>query len=182
MKIQSTLWAIPILVVAAAAFQGCGGGDDGGDDFADIKATATAAAQRSPSPEATVDLVKAYYVQASALAKELADLTNTLDADMLGAQASQGDPKWPPVLTADADLVIAKANALNTLAVPAGVPPTLAGRVGGAAQGLAAGANLLKQAILKLDPAIGAEAAATLDNAENLLDSVRAELDAAKGP
>lgn len=180
LRIRVVLAALAALAAIGAA--SCGGGDDKGDDFSDIKATATAAALKSPTPEATVDLTAAYYRQAATLAKELGDLTNTLDADMLAAAESQADPKWPTQLTADADLVIAKANALNTLPVPAGVPPTLSGRIGQAAQGLAAGAALLKQAIVKLDPAIGAQSAETLDNAENLLDAVRAELDTLARP
>lgn len=172
-----------VFLLAAAAFAltvgavGCGD-DDGGDDFEDIKQTATAAALRTPSPGPTTDPAVAYYAEAAKLAKELGDLVNTLDADMLAAAQSQGDPKWPSVLAADADLVIAKAQQLDRLPAPGSVPQTLTGKINQAVDGLAAGAELLKQAILKLDPAVGAEASATIDNAENLLDEVRAELDA----
>ena len=169
-----------LLLAASAAIAGavaCGGGDDE-DDFEDIRATATAAAAAtpSPSPGPTQDPTIPYYSQALALANELAELVNKLDADMLAAQSSQADPKWPQLLTADADLVIAKAKQLDSLTVPGGVPETLRGKIRQACDGLAAGADLLKQAILKLDPAIGQESASTLDAGENVLEEVRAEL------
>lgn len=169
-----------LLLAASAAIAGavaCGGGDDE-DDFEDIRATATAAAAAtpSPSPGPTQDPTIPYYSQALALANELAELVNKLDADMLAAQSSQADPKWPQLLTADADLVIAKANQLDSLTVPGGVPETLRDKIRQACDGLAAGADLLKQAILKLDPAIGQESASTLDAGENVLEDVRAEL------
>lgn len=169
-----------LLLAASAAIAGavaCGGGDDE-DDFEDIRATATAAAAAtpSPSPGPTQDPTIPYYSQALALANELAELVNKLDADMLAAQSSQADPKWPQLLTADADLVIAKAKHLDSLTVPGGVPETLRGKIRQACDGLAAGADLLKQAILKLDPAIGQESASTLDAGENVLEDVRAEL------
>lgn len=172
-----------VAVAASVAFasSACGGGKKN-DDFSDIKATATAAALKSPTPAATVDPVTAYYQQAAVLAKDLSDLSTTLNSDMLAAAGSQGDPKWPAQLTSDADLVIAKAAALNKLPVPAGVPQTLAGRIGQAAQGLGAGAELLKQAILKLDPAIGAQSAETLDAAKTLLEGVRTDLAALQKP
>lgn len=164
-------------LAAIAGAVACGGGDDE-DDFEDIRATATAAAAAtpSPSPGPTQDPTIPYYSQALALANELAELVNKLDADMFAAQSSQADPKWPQLLTADADLVIAKAKQLDSLTVPGGVPETLRGKIRQACDGLAAGADLLKQAILKLDPAIGQESASTLDAGENVLEEVRAEL------
>lgn len=155
-------------------------GDDGKDDFDDIRATATAAALQTPSPGPTTDPVTTYYAQALSLATELGELVNALDADMLAAAQTQADPKWPGVLNTDADLVIAKAKALDSLAAPGSVSQTLTGKINGASDGLAAGAELLKQAILKQDPAIGASAAQTIDEGENALDEVRSLLEAAQ--
>lgn len=165
----SFLTCLVILTVFSA---GCGG-NSGDDDFSDLRATATAAATRAPSPEPTANPVISYYTTVGKLAGELADLAKALNMDMLAAAETQGDPKWPALLTTDADLVIAKAQALGKVSVPAEVPPDIAGNVAQAVERLTKGASLLKEAIAKLDPAIGAEAAVALDDGARSLDKAR---------
>lgn len=166
--------------IAAAALQvgGCGG--DSGDEFEDIRKTATAVALLTPSPMATptVDPLVAWYADALNAANQLADAVNRLNDDMLSAQQNQADPRVPGLLTADADTVIAKAVALKAVAVRPGAPASLATKITDATGGLTTGANLLKEAIAKLDPAIGQQSADALDAAEKILDEVRAELEA----
>lgn len=157
---------------------GCGG--DSEDEFEDIRKTATAAALLTPSPTAapTVDPLAAWYADALKAADALAEAVNQLNDDMLAAQQNQADPKVPGLLTADADLVIAKAAALTAVRAPAGASEALTGKVAEAVEGLTNGANLLKEAITKLDPAIGQQSADALAVAEAILDEVRAELKA----
>lgn len=157
---------------------GCGG--DSGNEFEDIRKTATAVALLTPSPAATptADPVAAWYADALKAANQLADAVNQLNGDMLAAQQNQADPKVPGLLTADADTVIAKAVALNAVAARPGAPAPLVTKISEATGGLTNGANLLKEAIAKLDPAIGQQSADTLDSAEKILDQVRAELEA----
>jgi hypothetical protein len=173
---------VGIVVAWAAAagllVGGCGG--DSEDEFEDIRKTATAAALLTPSPTAapTVDPLAAWYADALKAADALAEAVNQLNDDMLAAQQNQADPKVPGLLTADADLVIAKAAALTAVRAPAGASEALTGKVAEAVEGLTNGANLLKEAITKLDPAIGQQSADALAVAEAILDEVRAELKA----
>lgn len=171
------VWAAASLVVG-----GCGG--DSEDEFEDIRKTATAVALLTPSPPAapTVDPLAAWYADALEAANGLADAVNQLNDDMLAAQQNQADPKVPGLLTASADVVIAKGAALRALAAPAGAPPALTGRITEAVDGLTSGANLLKEAIAKLDPAIGQQSADALAAGEEILDAVRKELEAGAKP
>lgn len=166
--------------IAAATLLVAGCGDDSGDEFEDIRKTATAAALLTPSPVATptVDPLVAWYAAALDAANELADAVNLLNADMLAAEQNQADPAVPGRLTTDADVVIAKAVALQGVAARAGAPGSLTTKINAAAAGLTNGANLLKEAITKLDPATGQQSADALDAAEKILDEVRAELEA----
>lgn len=168
-----------MVVTAAALLVGACGGDSE-DEFEDIRKTATAAALLTPSPTAapTVDPLTAWYADALKAADALAEAVNQLNDDMLAAQQNQADPRVPGLLTADADLVIAKAAALTAVQAPAGAPAALTGKVAEAVEGLSNGANLLKEAIAKLDPAIGQQSADALAVAEAILDEVRAELTA----
>lgn len=167
------------LAAAAALLVGACGGDSD-DEFEDIRKTATAAALLTPSPTAapTVDPLTAWYAGALKASDALAEVVNQLNDDMLAAQQNQADPKVPALLTADADLVIAKAGALAALQAPAEAPAALTGKVAEAVEDLTNGANLLREAIAKLDPAIGQQAADALAAAEAILDEVRAELTA----
>jgi hypothetical protein len=171
---------IVVASAAATAFVAgaCGGNSE--DEFEDIRKTATAVALLTPSPTAapTVDPLAAWYADALKAADALAEVVDQLNQDMLAAQQNQADPKVPGLLTADADLVIAKAAALKSLQAPAGAPAALTGKVAEAVEGLTTGANLLKEAIAKLDPAIGQQAADTLAAGETILDAVREELTA----
>lgn len=181
-----------VVGVALAAFlssiaAACGDDDDGGGDFADIQGTATAAAQQTAtaaaqiSPTATPDPAIAFYASATTLAAELGDLVNTLNDDMLRAAANQADPKWPQVLTTDADLVIAKAGELTRLARPTGVPADLTAKLDEATAGLTKGAGLLKDAITNASADLGLQSAQTLDAGEIALDEARALLEAGPG-
>ncbi len=169
---------VPLLAIGVLLVSACGGGGD--DGFEDIRKTATAAAllTPSPSPAPTVDPLAAWYANALKLADELSIAVNRLNDDMLAAAENQADPKVPQLLTTDADLVIQKAGVLGALEAPAGAPEALTEKVSKAVEGLTDGANLLKEAITKLDPAIGAQSAETLDAAERILDEVRADLEA----
>lgn len=166
-----------VWAAATALLMGACGGDSE-DEFEDIRKTATAAALLTPSPTAapTVDPLAGWYADALKAADELASTVNQLNDDMLAAQQNQADPKVPELLTTDADLVIAKAAALSALQAPAGAPETLTRRIAEAVEGLNNGANLLKEAIAKLDPAIGQQSADALADAEAILDEVRADL------
>lgn len=157
---------------------GCGG--DSEDEFEDIRQTATAVALLTPSPAATptADPLVAWYADALNAANQLGDAVNQLNDDMLAAQQNQADPKVPGLLTTDADTVIAKAVALNAVAARANAPASLTAKITEATGGLTNGATLLKEAIAKLDPAIGQQSADALDAAEKILDEVRAELEA----
>lgn len=171
------------IVVASAAAAGlllsaCGGGSE--DEFEDIRKTATAAALLTPSPTAapTVDALAAWYADALKAAESLGEAVNQLNDDMLAAQQNQADPKVPGLLTADADLVIAKAAALKSLEIPAAAPGALTEKVSQSVEELTRAANLLKEAITKLDPAIGQQSADALAAGETILDAVRADLTA----
>ncbi len=179
-KISREVVAIAVAWVAAAGLLvgACGGSSE--DEFENIRKTATAAALLTPSPTAapTSDPLTAWYGDALKAADTLAEAVNQLNDDMLAAQQNQADPKVPGLLTADADLVIAKAAALAAVQAPTGAPEALRGKVAEAVEGLTKGANLLKEAIAKLDPAVGQQSADALAAAEAILDEVRAELTA----
>lgn len=177
---RGVLGRFMLTIAGAALLVGACGGDDE-DDLEDIRKTATAIAllTPSPSPAPTVDPLEKWYADALTLADDLASAVDRLNEDMLAAQQNQADPNVPATLTADADIVILKAAALKVFTAAAGAPEALAGKIAEAADGLTEGANLLKEAIAKLDPAIGQQSADTLDAAEKVLDEVRAELAAA---
>lgn len=179
---------VSLVAILSSFTLACGGDDDdGGGDFADIQGTATAAAQQTAtagaqvSPTATPDPAIAFYSSATTLAAELGDLVNTLNDDMLGAAANQADPKWPQVLTTDADLVIAKAGELERLTRPAGLPADLTAKLDEAIAGLTKGAGLLKDAITNASPDLGLQSAQALDAGEVALDEARALLEAGPG-
>ncbi len=150
---------------------GCGGG---GDDLADIRATATAAASAA-AVTPTIDPMAAYKSRANGLASDLSGLYGALFADLLKAQVNQADPKWPGVLTGDADLIVQKAQELRNLAQPAELNPVLAGKIGGVADAFSAAATLLKQAVLRADPGQSAQAVQMLGQANNDLEALRTE-------
>ncbi len=164
--------------LGAALLTSCGGGSS---NFSDIRGTATAAAALHPSPSATVDLHAAYISQQVTLTAELRTLLDHLTADLLAAQASQSDPKWPGVLTADLDLVSAKAAAITAVPAPTGLPSGLADRLAAVAASASSGAAQRKTAVQNADAVTAAKAVQTLDGAGTALDSVRTELAALAG-
>ena len=150
--ITRALTLVCLATVLAVAI-GCGGG---GDDIKDIQATATAAAKTRPSPTATPDLVTAYRTKVTAGAQKLGDATDTLIKDMLAAAESQADPKWPPVLQADAAAIAAAATSLKSLAPPGDTYKPFAAQLDTAIDSLSRAAVLLKQTVQTADPALGA--------------------------
>lgn len=166
------------VALVALTLTSCGGGSS---NFSDIRGTATAAAALHPSPSATVDLRAAYLTQQVALTAELRTLLDHLTADLLAAQASQSDPKWPGVLTADLDLVSAKAAAIAAAAPPPGLPAGLADRLASVAASASSGAAQLKTAVHNADAVTAAKAVQTLDDAGTALDAIRTELAALAG-
>ncbi len=165
-------------MLAALTLTSCGGGSN---NFSDIRGTATAAAALHPSPSATVDLRAAYISQQVALTTELRALLDHLTADLLAAQASQSDPKWPGVLAAALALVSAKAAAIASVPVPTGLPSGLADRLAAVAASASSGGSQLKTAVQNADAVTAAKAVQTLDDAGTALDSVRTELGALAG-
>ncbi|MCZ2109213.1 MAG: hypothetical protein LC118_06575 [Dehalococcoidia bacterium] len=155
-------------LVAAA----CGSGDDLGD----IKATATAAAKNAPSPTATPDPVPAYRQAADQKAGELATAVKKIQDDMIAASTTQADPKWPSVLTADADAITQKANELIALKAPNADYQPVADQMTTAATKLSTGADLMKQAVTKLSQDFGIQGAAALDEGMKQLATARETL------
>lgn len=102
---------IPVLAVIAlvAPLAACGG-DDG---FEDIEKTATAVATLQPTATATPDPVAAYRGAITDGVPVLRERVAQLWSDLLAAQESQADPKWPAVLHADLDLVQAAVDELS---------------------------------------------------------------------
>ncbi len=160
------LFLLATVMLALVALSACGGGSS--DNLNDIKQTATAAAQRTPSAAAsaspTADPGQAYLSQATTLVNQIVGLLGTLHNDLLAAQANQADPKWPGVLTADCDLVSAKATEIANLPRPGSVPNTLTSEVRGTANSTASAADLLKSAVHDADPTRAAQAVATLED------------------
>lgn len=169
---RGTALGLAALLVAAGA-AACGGG---GDDIADIQATATAAAKNRPSPTATPDPVTAYRQKVTAAGKRLSDATDQLHKDMLGAAESQADPKWPAMLTADADAVIAAAAAVTGLAAPDDRHREFQTNLAAVAATLDRGAKLLKQAIPTADQEVGAQAFFAVDEGKTKLAPALAAL------
>jgi len=147
------------LSLAAAA---CG--DDGGAK------TPTAA----PSP--TLNPAAAFRATAKAAGEALGKQAGQLLQDMQAANETQSDPKWPGVLTSDADLVTSAAATVKALAPPAGFPAAPVTALQAAASRLAEGAGLLKQSVQRADSALGAQAFAALSEGQGLLEPALAGL------
>ena len=154
---------------ACFALSACGG--DSNDDLSDIKATATAAAQsRTATP--TVDAASAYREDVARLGSEVHDSVQRLTADLLAAQASQGDPKWPGVLGADCDDLATRATALANVNEPGSVPSVLTSGVEGAAISISSSATLLKQAVQNADADLAARAVQQMQDSETTLEGL----------
>jgi len=98
--------------------------------------------------------------------------------NMLAAAEKPGRPEGAAAADDGCGPRYPEGGVLGALEAPAGAPEALTEKVSKAVEGLTDGANLLKEAITKLDPAIGAQSAETLDAAERILDEVRADLEA----
>ncbi len=166
-----TLALVAVLSLAAVA---CGGSEE--DDIKNIQATATAAAKNRPSPTATPDPVAAYRLKVTAAGKQLSEATDQLHKDMLAASESQADPKWPALLTADADALIAAAAAAQALTPPEEKYKAFATGLNEVAATLDKGAKLLKQAIPTGDQEIGAQAFFAIDEGKTKLPGALAAL------
>lgn len=168
------LLAIAALAAAVIASAAACGGDD---DISDIQATATAAAQNATAtaavstPTPTADATTEYFGNVKSLGQALTEDAGTLMSDMLAASESQADPKWPGVLTADAESVVSAAQRLIDLQPPPG-QETLDAQVEAAAQKLIEGANLMKTAVEDQSPESGAQAAAALGEGQGMLQAV----------
>lgn len=165
-----------VLMGTALVVAACGGGDDLGD----IKATATAAAKNAPSPTPTQDPVPAYQQNAEQKASELATAVKKIQDDMIAASTTQADPKWPSVLTADADTITQKAKELSALKAPNADYQPIADQMTTAATKLSSGADLMKQAVTKLSQEFGVQGAAALDEGMHQLATAREALAAKK--
>jgi hypothetical protein len=144
---------------------GCGDDDDDGKKTPTTRATATA------------DAATDFKIRAKAAAAKAEKETETLLADMQAAQLSQADPKWPGVLTTDADLVIAAANALKALTPAATTPPALSAGLQSAATRLAEGADILKRSITSADQTLGLQAFAALSEGLGTLKELAPQLE-----
>jgi hypothetical protein len=151
----------------------CGGG---GENLSDIVKTATAAATMRPSPTPTPDAVATYRLAATEGAQKLNDLAGTLTKDMLAAAESQGDPKWPGVLTGDADLLAAAATAVQALVPPSDAYRPFSTKLSAAAATLGKGASTMKQAVERADATLGAQAFELLTTGTTQLQEAMAAL------
>lgn len=165
-----------LLVATLLAAAACGGSEE--DDIKNIQATATAAARDRPSATATLDPVAAYRQKVTAAGKRLSEATDQLHKDMLAASESQADPKWPTILTTDADAVIAAVAAVKALTPPDDRFSAFAAGLNEIAAKLESGAKLLKQAIPTADQAIGAQAFFAVDEGKAKLPDALAALPA----
>ncbi len=166
-----TLALVAALSLAAVA---CGGSE--ADDIKNIQATATAAAKNRPSPTATPDPVAAYRQKVAAAGKRLSEATDELHKDMLAASVSQADPKWPAILNADADAVIAAAGSVLALAPPGEKYKAFAASLNEVAATLDKGAKMLKQAVPTGDQEVGAQAFFAVDEGKTKLPDALAAL------
>lgn len=167
---RCVMLALGVLAVLAAA---CGGG---GDDVADIVKTATAVATTKPSPTPTPDAVAAYRTRVVEVSDRLRDRTTTLTTDMLAAAETQGDPKWPGVLTGDADLLAAAAAEAQALAPPTEAYRAFASKLNTAAATLGQGAATMKQAVQRADATLGGQAFELLANGTTQLQEAMSAL------
>lgn len=166
--------ALALMVAASMAASACGGSEQ--DDIKNIQATATAAARDRPSPAATPDPVQAYRQKITAAGQRLSGAADKLHKDMLAAAESQADPKWPAILTADTDEVIAAVAAVQALAPPNDKYAAFAAELNEVAAKLDNGAKLLKKAIPTADQEIGAQAFFAVDEGKTKLPAALAAL------
>jgi hypothetical protein len=164
-----------LFILAGMPTAACGGG---GDDIKNVQSTATAAAKNRPSPTATPDPVSAYRQKVTTSGKKLSDASEKAVADMLSAAQNQADPKWPPIITADADAVIAAAGDVKALTLPNDSYRDFARNLGDVAAQLEKGAQTLKQAIPRADQDLGAQAFTLLSEGKDKLTAVLATLPA----
>jgi hypothetical protein len=164
------MFAFLVLATLAAA---CGGG---GDDVGDIVKTATAVAKTKPSPTPTPDAVATYRAKVAEVTAKLRERAASLTTDMLAAAETQGDPKWPAVLTGDADLVVAAATEAQALTPPADAYRAFAAKLNAAAATLGQGAATMKQAVQRADATLGGQAFELLTNGTTQLQEAMAAL------
>ncbi len=120
------------------------------------------------TPPATQDPASGYIADARAAAARLGAETDTLLKDMVAAQTSQADPKWPGVLNADADLVASAAAALKGLTAPP-ESAAAAAALAAAATRLEEGARLLKASVQTASRDSGLQAFTALTEGKGLL-------------
>ena len=155
-------WRLFPALLLISLLPGCGGDGSG-----------------TPTPAATAtrqDATTEYRTQARDAAAKLGEQAEILVKDMQAAELSQADPKWPAVLTADADLVLAAATALKALTPPPGTPAELPAQLAAAADRLSEGADLQQQAVQTGDRNIGQQAFVTLAEGRTMLNAAAASL------
>ena len=155
-KIRKIALSITVATVIALANFACSG------SASTPSATPTAAPTQTPGDQYTSDALAA----ANRLKKEAASLLQ----DMISAQTSQADPKWPDVLNADADLIVSAANALKDLQAPAEHAAD-AQALNAAAERLSEGAKLLKESVQTQSPETGQQAFTALSDGQTQLEA-----------
>lgn len=150
-------------VLALAILLTACGGDDG---FEDIEKTATAAATLQPTATPTPDPVTAYRSAISEGVPVLRERVAQLWTDLLAAQESQADPKWPGVLHADLDLVQAAADELSALESPREPYDEFQQELVALLQTMTEGVGSLSAAIDSADATLAAEGVAAITGSD----------------
>lgn len=160
-KVRKAVLGVACATVVAITGVACGGSDS------TPAATPTATPTQAPGDQFTTDALAA----ANRLKKEAA----TLLQDMIAAQASQADPKWPDVLNADADLIVTAAKAVSDLQAPAEHAADAAA-LAAAAETLSQGATLLKESVTTQSQDTGQQAFTALTEGQTKLEAAIAAL------
>jgi hypothetical protein len=167
------LLALPLLAA-------CGGGDDDdGDDFDDIRASATAAAERSPTEGATTADAggDGYPAAAREAVDELNEALAQLNADLTAAEGSQADPKWPGILNADIEAVRTAGAAVKDLEAPADLED-ISTAINDGVDEVLRGVDQLANAIESASQEVGAQAVLAITTGTTAVNTAVSQLPA----